>query len=240
MHQVSATGAAQSTITALCVSDEVVPKLYDGTVRQRFPQVQLVLGCGDLPPSYLEFLVSALNVPCLYVPGNHDGTPEELFDGRSVMQPDGAVNMDGRVVRHDGLIIGGLGGSVWYNGGQHQYTQRAMTARVALLLPRIVWHRQRNGYGLDVLITHSPPAGIHDGTGAHAGFRALRWLLDHMPPRYLIHGHIHRNYRMNAEHETMLSRTQIINTAPYRIVPLARYFAAEQVAAHMDDRYNEH
>jgi hypothetical protein len=43
-------------------------------------------------------------------------------------------------------------------------------------------------YGLDVLITHAPPEGIHDGSGAHAGFRAFRWLIDRFPPRYLIHG----------------------------------------------------
>jgi len=222
----------QSAINALCVSDEVAPAIYHGALRERFPDVQLVLGCGDLPPSYIEFLVSALNVPCFYVPGNHDGEPEHTHDGRSIVAPEGASNIDGRVVRHDGLIIGGLGGSVWYNGGNHQYTQYMMTARVALLLPRIVWHRQRNGYGLDVLITHSPPAGIHDGTGAHAGFRALRWLLDQVPPRYLIHGHIHRNYRMNAQYETVLPQTHIINTAPYRLVPIKR------VAALHDHRYN--
>ncbi len=240
MQHTLATGTEQCTINALCVSDEVAPTIYHGTIRERFPDVQLVLGCGDLPPSYLEFLVSALNVPCFYVPGNHDGEPEHTHDGRSIVAPEGATNIDGRVVQHDGLIIGGLGGSVWYNGGRHQYTQGMMAVRMVQLLPRIVWHRQHNGYGLDILVTHSPPAGIHDGTGAHAGFRALRWLVDRFPPRYLIHGHIHRNYRMNAQHETLLSQTHIINTAPYRLVPIKRVSGEKRVAAGKYHRYNGH
>ena len=34
----------------------------------------LVIGCGDLPFDYLEYLVSRLDVPLLYVPGNHDAS----------------------------------------------------------------------------------------------------------------------------------------------------------------------
>lgn len=227
MQLTPATGTAQSTINALCVSDEVAPAIYNGSLRERFPDVQLILGCGDLPPSYLEFIVSMLNVPCLYVPGNHDGVPEHTEYGRTLVAPDGARNIDGRVVQHDGLVIGGLGGSVWYNGGPNQYTQGMMAVRLTQLLPRIVWHRQRNGYGLDILITHSPPAGIHDGSGAHTGFRALRWLVERFPPRYLIHGHIHRNYRISAAHETVLPQTHIINTAPYQLVPIQRVASGE-------------
>jgi Icc-related predicted phosphoesterase len=227
------TGVDATTLKVLTVSDEIAPTVYHGSIRERFEDVELVLGCGDLPPSYLEFIVSMLNVPCLYVPGNHDGEPEHTDYGRTLLKPDGCVNIDGRVVRHEGLVIGGLGGSVWYNGGKHQYTQTVMTARVAMILPRIIWHRQRNGYGLDILITHSPPAGIHDGTGAHAGFRALRWLLERVPPRYLIHGHIHHNYRICAQKETQLEHTRVINTAGYQVLTI------ERVAPRQNHRYNQ-
>ncbi len=50
----------------LTISDEVVREVYSGTAKERFRDVRLILGCGDLPPSYLEFAVSILNVPCLY------------------------------------------------------------------------------------------------------------------------------------------------------------------------------
>lgn len=204
----------------LTVSDEVVPTIYHGSIRERFGNVQLVLGCGDLPPSYLEFIISMLDVPCLFVPGNHDGEPERTEYGGQHTWANGAINIDGRVVQHNGLVLGGLGGSVWYNGGLHQYTQRHMRARVLALLPRILWYRRKNGYGLDILLTHSPPAGIQDGTGAHAGFTALRWLLDRFPPRYHIHGHIHHNYRMNAATETDTGRTIVINTTGYRVLSI--------------------
>ena len=37
-----------------------------------FSEIELILGCGDLPYPYLENLLTFLNVPLFYVPGNHD------------------------------------------------------------------------------------------------------------------------------------------------------------------------
>lgn len=204
----------------LTVSDEVVPTIYHESVRERFSDVELILGCGDLPPSYLEFIISSLNVPCFYVHGNHDGRPEHTDYGRTVTRPAGAVALDGQVRQHNGLVLGGLGGSIWYNGGLYQYSQQRMFVRLYLLLPRILWHRRINGYGLDILITHAPPAGINDGRGAHAGFNALRWLIERYPPRYLIHGHVHRNYRLTSRFETQVGQTCVINTAGYRVLEI--------------------
>lgn len=34
--------------------------------------VDVVISCEDLCCEYLDYLVSMLNVPLLYVPGNHD------------------------------------------------------------------------------------------------------------------------------------------------------------------------
>lgn len=220
-------------MNVLTVSDEVVPTIYHASARQRFRDVDLVLGCGDLPPSYLDYIISTLDVPCFYVPGNHDARPEHTDYGVSLVGPPGGVNLDGRVLRHDGLVLAGLGGSIWYNGGKHQYTQRAMTARVYALVPRILWYRRMNGYGVDILITHSPPAGIHDGTGAHSGFKALRWLIERFPPRYLIHGHVHHNYRMNAVAETKVGSTTVINTSGYRVLTI------ERLASVPRPRYNQ-
>jgi uncharacterized protein len=204
----------------LTVSDEVVPTIYHASIRERFRDVELVLGCGDLPPSYLEFIVSLLDVPCFYVPGNHDGQPEHTDYGKTLTRPPGCMSLDGRVCEQDGLVLGGLGGSIWYNGGKYQYSQRRMFVRVSMLLPWIMRYRRLNGYGLDILITHSPPAGVNDGTGAHAGFEAFRWLIDRYPPRYLIHGHVHRNYRIASAFESRVGQTTVINTAGYRVLTI--------------------
>jgi hypothetical protein len=109
-------GGSGEMIKVLSVSDEVVPTIYHASARKRFHDVNLVLGCGDLPPSYLDYIISNLDVPCFYVPGNHDGEPEHTDYGKTLMGPPGGVNIDGRVIRHDGLVLAGLGGSIWYNG----------------------------------------------------------------------------------------------------------------------------
>ncbi|MGH3452683.1 MAG: metallophosphoesterase, partial [Haloechinothrix sp.] len=55
----------------LAVADEVNEALFvpDNLTRAA---PDLVVSCGDLPFDYLEYLVTVLNVPLLYVPGNHD------------------------------------------------------------------------------------------------------------------------------------------------------------------------
>ena len=55
----------------LSVSDRVVSTLYDNFDAERFPKVDLILSCGDLPPEYLSYLVSSFNAPLYYVRGNH-------------------------------------------------------------------------------------------------------------------------------------------------------------------------
>ena len=67
----------------LAVSDQVVERLYSLVPQGHFTGVEMILGCGDLPYSYLEFIVSMLNVQMLYVPGNHDPAawPTVTFTG---------------------------------------------------------------------------------------------------------------------------------------------------------------
>ena len=62
----------------LCISDSEQTELWDHwpAASGRLEGVQLILSAGDLKGEYLEFLVSVLNVPCLYVKGNHD----DIFD----------------------------------------------------------------------------------------------------------------------------------------------------------------
>src|SRR5574337_447507 len=154
----------------LALSDQVVERLYCPSVKERFGDVDLVVGCGDLPPYYLEFIVSMLNVPLLHVPGNHDPAASALDTDLS---PHGcANNIDGQVIEEQGLLIAGLGGSIRYRpDGVNQYTQREMTCRVLALAPRLWLNRVRHGRFLDILVTHSPPLGVHDGTDpAHVGF----------------------------------------------------------------------
>lgn len=204
----------------LTISDEVVREVYSGTAKERFRDVQVILGCGDLPPSYLEFAVSMLNVPCLYVPGNHDARPEERESGETAADPAGCDSADRRLKIVNGLAIAGLGGSPWYNGDRHQYTERQMWVRTMLLAPRIMLWQRRSGRPLDVMMTHAAPQGIHDGPGAHRGFQVFRWIIERFQPRYFIHGHVHPSYGYNKVTQSVVGTTNVINTVGYRLLDI--------------------
>ncbi|MFW5940972.1 MAG: metallophosphoesterase family protein [Chloroflexota bacterium] len=200
----------------LAVSDRVPDNLYNSYVHRSYPDVDLLVGCGDLPFYFLEFLVSALNVPLVYVRGNHDSVPQYTIDRRVLTGVQGGVNVHGRVVCIDDLLIAGLEGSMRYRPEVPlMYSEAEMRWEALRLVPQLLWNRIRYGRALDILVTHSPPFGIHDRSDrAHTGFRVFRTLIRYFRPRYLLHGHIHV-YRRNVPRVTHFHHTHVINVYPY-------------------------
>jgi Icc-related predicted phosphoesterase len=206
-------------VKILAVSDQVVDRIYALITSGQFRGVDLLLGCGDLPYTYLENILSLLNIPLFYVPGNHDPVYRE---GRPQTRAEGGTNLDLRVTRFHNLLIGGFGGSVQYRpDGSNQYTQSEAHWRAMHLVPILAWNRVRYGRALDILISHSPPFGIHDDdTEAHRGLHALNWLLRLARPGYHFHGHTHF-YRQNlAPSSTQLGPTTIMNIYPYKVIEI--------------------
>lgn len=203
----------------LAVSDQVVERMYTLAGQGHFRDVGLVLACGDLPYEYLEYLVSTLNVPLYYVPGNHD----PVYDAdRELTHVEGGSNLDLHCINICGLLIAGFGGSIRYRpDGVNQYTQAQAYGRALRLLPGLLWNRALFGRPPDILITHSPPFAVHDEpTQAHRGLKAINWLVRWMPPRYLLHGHTHF-YRQNLEPAvTQAGRTTIMNVFPYKVIEI--------------------
>jgi len=203
-----------TTMKVLAVSDKVLDSIYSADVAERFTDVDLVLGCGDLPYYYLEFLIDALDAPVFYVRGNHDPLLERgvNVDRR---EPRGATDLDGRTVVHDGLLLAGLEGSLRYKEGPFMSTQAEMWWKVLMLIPRLLLNRLRYGRYLDVLVTHAPPWGIHDKPDlAHTGFKAIRWLLETFRPPYHFHGHVHV-YSNQTTTQTRFADTLVINSFGY-------------------------
>ena len=201
----------------LAVSDEVVDRLYNVRITQNYRDIDLILGCGDLPYEYLEFLVTALNVPLLYVPGNHD---PQYSDANPATRAEGCVNLDHHVVQVKGLSMAGLGGSIRYKPEHpNQYTQSDMYGRVISLLPAILWNRFRTGKVLDIIIAHSPARGIHDDSDpAHTGFSAFLDIIRVFKPRYFLHGHT-LVYKGNLLPSiTQVGSTTVINVYPSRLL----------------------
>lgn len=205
----------------LAVSDRVLDILYCANVRERVPGVELIIGCGDLPYYYLDFLVSALDVPLVFVHGNHDGGPQYTTDRGLLTGVRGGRDIHARTTDVRGLLFAGLGGSMRYRPrAEHMYTENEMRTQVARLVPRLLWNRQKFGRFLDVLVTHSPPFGIHDRDDLpHTGFKVFLTLMQLFKPRYLLHGHIHI-YRQDYPRVTQYEETTVMNVYPYKVLDI--------------------
>ena len=216
----------------LCVADHVDPLVYSVSVKKRFADIDLVLGAGDIPMDYLGFISSSLNKTVAFVFGNHNLKELPYFQGTHPYTPDddgffshmhnfyGSTSLEDRVRKVEGLLIAGLGGSMRYNNGQHQFSDRQMFRRMLRLVPRLLWNRLVHGRYLDILLTHASPAGIHDKQDlCHRGFQSFLWFMRVFRPRYLLHGHIHL-YDLNARRITNYRDTTVINVYDHYVLEL--------------------
>jgi predicted phosphodiesterase len=217
-----------TTTRVLVVADETAPQLHRPEVRDLEPD--LIVSCGDLPFDYLEYLVSVVNVPLVFVPGNHDPAiptrRKRPIDAHGFTwdahygdgpRPLGCRNIDQKIVDVAGLRIAGLGGCIRYNKGPNQYTQRQMARRSLMLEARARTRPTRRR--MDLLVTHAPPEGCGDRSdAAHQGIRALHRLTRVLEPSYLLHGHIHP-YGIE-QPDRRIGRTKVVNVVPYKLMEI--------------------
>lgn len=204
----------------LTISDKIVPSLYSAGIRSQIGDVDLILSCGDLPYYYVDYIVSMLDKPAYFVYGNHENTAEYWSNNTVMNAPGGAINLHGRTFCERGLLLAGLEGSIRYNKAPFQYTDSEMWGIIAGMIPGLLHNRLRYGRWLDVLVTHSPPRGIHDETDrAHTGFKSFLAFMRYFRPRYLLHGHIHI-YRNDTITTTRYLETDVMNVYPYRILEI--------------------
>ena len=216
----------------LCISDQIDPLVYTNSIKQRFKDIDIVLSAGDLPLEYLEFVVSSLNVPLLFVFGNHHVDELPYFTRNtelSLAAPDwagkrktastlGCMHIGSKIKFEEGFIFAGLGGSIRYNEGANQYTNSQMNFEIIKLIPRLLFNKLFHGRCLDVLLTHAPPLGIHDKPDpCHRGFKAFLWFMRVFKPRYLIHGHIHL-YDLSELRVSRYQETTVINAYSHYII----------------------
>lgn len=182
----------------LALSDIESPNFYEKFDITPYRGVEGVVSCGDVMPELLTYIATMLNVPVFYVHGNHD----EVYLKRP---PEGCENIDGKVIKFKGLRILGLGGSMKYSEGKFQYTEKEMEWRVR----RLYFQIRR---GVDIIVAHSPPAGIHEGGDfAHKGFKVFLRLIERVQPSYFLHGHTHMNYVYDSKRFAELGKTKIVN-----------------------------
>lgn len=184
----------------LTLADHESKYLWDYFEKDKLEDIDLIISCGDLAPQYLSFLATFTHAPVLYVHGNHD-------DCYGQTPPEGCICIENQIYNFKGIRILGLGGSLRYKTGEHQYTQSAMKMRVHKLWPKLLFHK-----GFDILVTHAPAYGLGDGDDlAHTGFRVFNQLLDKYQPAYFLHGHVHQGYGGSFKRLTTHGTTEIIN-----------------------------
>ena len=184
----------------LTIADEESPYLWDYFEKSKLEGIDLIVSCGDLEPTYLSFLATFTSAPVIYVHGNHDDKYEKV-------SPEGCICIEDQIYVYKGIRILGLGGSMRYRPGQHQYTEWQMKKRVWKLKFQLFWRG-----GFDILVTHSPAYGINDGEDlAHRGFQTFVTLLEKYSPKYFLHGHVHMRYGRKYKRNDVYKNTKIIN-----------------------------
>jgi uncharacterized protein len=132
---------------------------------------ELIVLLGDLEPAWTDGLAD-VELPKLGVLGNHDAA--------DALQAVGAEEVHLRRVEAGGLSFSGFGGSPRYTEqGRNQWTEEEAAGLLERLPPA------------DVLLTHSPPAGVNDDSSdpVHRGSPALRDWVERHRPAWLLHGH---------------------------------------------------
>ena len=224
----------------LLIADQEEKILWDDWTEasaEKLSDIDLILSAGDLHPLYLEFLVTMLNVPLVYVRGNHDGYYAEK-------PPEGCDDADGNIVE---LTVGrgaskqkvrilGFGGSMRYSDDtEDMYTEEEMRARIrkterALAKRRlkdvVLYGLSDDGKGIarppfDILLTHAPCRGFGDMDDLpHRGFECFNDLLNKYSPRLHCYGHVHQQYgalKRQLEHP---SGTLLINGGGHCILEI--------------------
>lgn len=184
----------------LALADEESAYLWDYYDKEKLKDVDLIISCGDLEAEYLSFLATMTSIPVLYVHGNHDEKYEQK-------PPEGCICIEDKIYVYKGIRILGLGGSMRYREGKHQYTEGQMAARVVKLAFQLFRRR-----GFDILVTHAPAYQLNDGRDLpHQGFQVFRTLMKKYRPRFFIHGHVHLSYGRKHKRYDKYEDTHVIN-----------------------------
>jgi len=204
----------RAEVKILAISDTELPHMQNVPyLHRKYSDVDVLISCGDLSAAYIEFISSVLCVPMYYVRGNHDTG--------YALRPPGGVDLHGRLVKFRNLWMAGLEGSRRYNQGPIQYDESEMLLNVLKLAPGMLLRRARRHNGVDLMVTHASPWGIHDRDDLpHRGFRSFHLLIRWYRPRYFIHGHVDVWDRRDTIATTLLE-TQILNINPVYLLTLA-------------------
>ncbi len=118
------------------------------------------------------------------------------------------------------LLIAGASGSLRYNNGINQYTEKQMHWKLLQIVPALIMNKIRYGRFIDIFLTHAAPRHVHDlEDSCHKGFECFNWFIKKFSPKFLIHGHVHL-YDSRAERITQCGQTTVVNAYGYTIIDM--------------------
>ncbi|MGE4384238.1 MAG: metallophosphoesterase [Endomicrobiaceae bacterium] len=220
----------------LAVSDKEDAKLQDFILRKSsvFKDLDFIISCGDLAKNYLEFIVDSLKKEFFFVEGNHpllhrndnkhylDKIVTKVY-GKEDPFIIGGINLHSRLEIFGDYILVGFEGSMKYNPGKFQFSEKEMSSIVKKVGKKIIIQNfldfiLRRKKKKIIVVSHAPIAGIHDKDDlCHKGFKSFRRFLKKFKPLIWFHGHVHYEGQMN-EQISKIDDTLVVNVYGFHIV----------------------
>jgi uncharacterized protein len=205
-------------VRVLAIADAVSPVIYSENFPRNLPPFDVILAAGDLPGHLLEFVATKTRTPPVFVIGNHANAYLRGEDHDEVRLPGGCINAHRRIVQVAGVIVAGLEGCARYRPGPHQYGQAEYHAMAAMMTPQLLWNRARHGRAVDVLLTHAPPPGPHEGVDwPHRGVHAFEVFHRLWRPQVHVHGHVHLSGANAPRRYVTSSGVRVINAFEFTL-----------------------
>ncbi len=158
-------------LTILAIADRK-PEVSPLLILKKYP-IDIIVTLGDLEHSDIRELEQVVDIPKIGVYGNHCSG--------MYFEPLGIQNMHLNTWEYKGVRFGGFEGCVRYKDSTYakMYTQEEAASML------------QNFPGVDIMLTHCPPYGIHDDQSeiAHTGYIGLRTYVLEKKPHHLFHGH---------------------------------------------------
>lgn len=174
--------AQGKSLNLILISDIHSPDhfLLDEVNPQEF---DLILTLGDIDEPTVDYILNQGRFVHVYgVYGNHD--PKMI---------PGLDSLDGKILFINGYKIGGISGVNEHYSCDHSYSERAIAKKLKRLGP------------VDILVAHAPPYATSRNEGRkHQGFKALDEYILRYKPKYVFHGHLHR------QQKNLVGQTEVI------------------------------
>lgn len=170
---------SKKTMTIMTIAD-CHGKLKKNDIKPKLNHdIKAVFLLGDNTPDDIRLALSMLpdNIPIYGVTGNHDY--------KAIYEPFSRITeLNGRNTELNGIIIGGISGSLRYKyDDYYSLISNEESIRILKDLPYC-----------DILIAHDKPCfeTIKDDLyDAHAGLKGIGEYILKKKPKYVLHGHLH-------------------------------------------------